>query len=38
MNTAKAVMKVTLEKKNPGLCMNWTHDLYNTNAVLYQLS
>ena len=38
MNTAKAVMKVTLEKKNPGLCMIRTHDLYNTYAVLYQLS
>ena len=38
MNTAKAVMKVTLEKKNPGLFMIRTHDLYNTKAVLYQLS
>lgn len=25
-------------KKNPGLYVIWTHDLYNTGALLYQMS
>ena len=37
MNTTQAVVKITPEKHS-GLYGNSTHDLYDTDAVLYQLS
>ena len=37
MNTTWAVVKIRPEK-NSGPYGIWTHDLYDTGAVLYQLS
>ena len=37
MKAIFAVVKIRLEK-NSGLYEIWTHDLYDTGALLYQLS
>lgn len=37
-NTTWAVMKIKPEKKNSGLYGSWTPDLWDSGAVLYQLS
>ena len=38
MNTTKLVVEIRPEKKNSSLYGIWTHDLCNTDAVLYRLS
>ena len=38
MNTTELVVEIRPEKKNSGPYGIWTHDLYNTDAALYQLS